>query len=1853
MAIKKIILKRVSLLLATIVFTEALLPSVAFALTSGPTQPEVQGFTQAGTSDMVDLFSGDFKYNIPLMDVGGYPINMSYGAGITSDQEASWVGLGWNLNVGVVNRNMRAVPDDFKGDIITKQMEMMPSHTYGITAFPEGELFGIKLGKLNFNAGLKYNNFSGYSFSMGAEPNLWNTGGEKGSLNIGLGLSAGSESGVGITPSLSYSKRLDESVDKEKNVTGGLNGGLSVGFPYSSRGGLKSMTVGVSMDRFSRSKVEEKDALGNTTVKTVDKTTGKDNGSTTISFAGNSYTPSVSMPLMNVNLSLSTTFGGSAAGAHPEVRFMASYAAQFLYQKEKSTPAYGYMYSEHGNKDKNVMHDVNREKDGVYNENITSLPLTNYSYDIYSVNGQGIGGSYRPFRGDIGTVYDVETNNYNAGIKFPGIELGAGGLLHNGINFSINAINTKSTMWSESNQMADALNFHKADPSDKTYEPVYFKQAGDKSADADPWLFTHFGGFEAVRTKINKSSKAAEKVVYNWGSRTEGVITRNKRNGRQRRNEHITLLNADQAASLSSQKQIQIYQSNNFIAKMDKAGYQHQLAVSRLNRPGHHTSEIISYRPDGTRYVFGIPAYNNMQSEVSMNVFYDPTDSDYNTDKESGLTNKSMDPNNKYLDKTITPPFAHGYLLTEVLSADYVDVTGDGPTDDDLGTYTKINYTKIDKNKWRTPYERKNLSTGLNNDKYDDKANYVYGEKEIWYVHSIETKTHVAEFYLEDRADAIPVANEQNGGKDLSAPRLKLLKQIKLFAKKERFNPDNSMNTNAVPIKCVVFEYDYSLCPNIINNSGQAVMSQLYGINGELGSDVNVNGAKGKLTLKKVFFTYGNSSKGFLNPYEFNYAKHFDNCANGDMNCNGVDNNPNYNMRANDRWGNYIPASKIVSSETVYSYEYPYAEQNRTLADKYAASWSLSTVKLPSGGLIKVHYESDDYAYVQDKRAMQMFALEGLSSSAPTSGTIPSDVGTNVFAGLTERDYIYFKLQTPISAINAEEGANIFANKYLRETPKSGVMPFLYFKFLFDIKDGVYDYVPGYLKGSNITSWGVCKPISGEQTWQYGYIRVSEVELDDPIPYGDASPFAHAAWNFTKLYLPRIAYSQPDIDQKIPTIQILQAIGSTLKQIGQTIYGFNNYMRTANRCNTIKPKKSFIRLFSPEFKKAGGGVRVKKIEMFDRFREMLVGSNYQTSSYGQEYDYTSKDGFGNTISSGVASYEPALGGEENPFKQPFAKKDAKLRIPSGEHVQEGPFGETFFPSPSVGYSKVTVKNLQYANVNKTATGKVVHEFYTAKDFPTIVRQTGIEAMREKGNPVFKILSISSIDEMTVSQGYTIELNDMHGKQKGQKVYQQFDDEQPISGVEYKYATDPSDSRRLLNYAHTIDNKGRINKQKELIGYDYDIIADAREQKTEGGSGGLTGNMESFIAAIVPVAVPVVLPVFSYERTRFRSMIMTKVVNQYGIIIETTAFDDKSNIKTENILWDKETGEVLLTKTINNFEDPIYTFNYPAHWVYDGMGQAYKNTNIASSIASLSTIQSLLTKGDEVLLIGQKYWIAEVYPQVKLIDNQGIEAKFTDFDAGDMLEVIRSGRRNQQAVSIGQITCLTNPFTELDNNYYGLDFREVIAAQATEFSDKGDLFCECELEPGTPYNPFLKGTQGNWRSRKAYTYLTGRTQSVKNGNVNTRKDGVFTSFAPFWVYNGNGWGANYINWTFVSEASLYSPYGYSLEDKDALGRYSSAVYGYNHQLPISVAANAKYRETGFDNFEDYNYYDCVNFDRHFSFKKSLISTTAPDFTGVCNLTNSHSHTGRSSIRIKKSETQPGTIKIRKVIEPCPQ
>lgn len=104
------------LLLFSAIFLSSL--SVTKVNAQGPKAPEANSFEPVSAADMVNLLTGDFSYVLPLLEVpspeGGYSIGLSYHAGIALEQEASWTGLGWNINPGAINRTVNGYADDWK-----------------------------------------------------------------------------------------------------------------------------------------------------------------------------------------------------------------------------------------------------------------------------------------------------------------------------------------------------------------------------------------------------------------------------------------------------------------------------------------------------------------------------------------------------------------------------------------------------------------------------------------------------------------------------------------------------------------------------------------------------------------------------------------------------------------------------------------------------------------------------------------------------------------------------------------------------------------------------------------------------------------------------------------------------------------------------------------------------------------------------------------------------------------------------------------------------------------------------------------------------------------------------------------------------------------------------------------------------------------------------------------------------------------------------------------------------------------------------------------------------------------------------------------------------------------------------------------------------------------------------------------------------------------------------------------------------------------------------------------------------------------------------------------------------------
>lgn len=1685
--------KYISVFLATNILFQISFPTIAFALTGGPSQPEVQSFEPVGTTEMVDLFSGDFNYNIPLLDVEGYPINIAYHSGITMDQEASMVGLGWNINPGVINRTMRGLPDDFNGDMVKKDMFIKDNYTFGTNFGIAAELFGFGMLKANlsYTMGIYYNNYKGVGYENALTPAI--TAGNKFKFNASYAISSNSQTGMTVSPSLGISFSLMKHCDWYDKS--GLGVSASVGTSYNSRSGLKTLTFskGVSYDRQSakkdaKGKLEFKD--GPQVFKTQYNTlTSGSNGGSSVSFANQTYTPQLNMSMTGVNVSVRATFGGAITGIHPHLFIGGYFSSQGIDDDKTSIEkrSYGYLYSQEStgiDDEDDVLHDINREKDAGYSKNCPNLPITNYSYDLYAVSGQGIGGMYRPYRSDVGHVHDDKVRSVGYGGSV-GAEFGVTLGTKWGADLNYNWSSSQSNRWVDDNNLLKSIGWSKknlgrwakndaaivirtlklidwtnANVGASDYEPVYFKNVGEKTAieesfvayqkleralrpafETEP-LFGHpllkklLPNIEAatlIPAGQSEVSPLSDKLSL--GGPVNTIRTR-----RDKRNQNISYLTVKERSMC-------------FNLNM---GVNNDIPRNSDIRKDNHITEITAINDGGSRYIYGIAAYNNTQKEASFTMKDASTEAlerDYRcstglatyppayTNVKKGET--SYDGYDGYYSATTLPGYAYSYLLTTILSPDYVDINNNGADAEDLGHYTKINYKRVvDAYKWRSPSPseqyKASYNEGLKTDLYDGKGTYIYGEKEIWYIESIESRNYIAKFNRTDRLDGLGVLGEAGGINGTTSQKLKSLESISLYAKADLVNP----------IKTVHFTYDYLLCKESPNSIGAN---------------------QGKLTLTALHYTYGSSLKGMMNKYEFTYSA----------------NNPKYDIKAYDRWGNYKPNTGCyATSTTVPNSEYPYVEQNKTKADINAESWSLKSIKLPSGGQIDVDYESDDYAYVQNKKAMQMFKVAGFG----TEGGAPQN---KLYGSSSDHyDVIFIKLDPAKPCASAAD----FAANYLPEqTNAADGTRYLYFNLMVNITgtNSQFEYVRGYAQiADGPNNFGV--NTAGDQAW----IKVKKVAIDDDEDEEDiinVSPFVMAAWQFSKLHTPYLVYPGSDV-KKSPNgdfLGPLRMLVGVFAELADYFKGFNRKLMEQGYAKPVDLDRCWVRLSNPDQKKLGGGLRVKNIAVSDNWNSMttgLGGTAQASSTYEQQYEYTTVTKEGKVISSGVASYEPLIGNDENPWKQPVLFNKENALIPDETFYAEEPFGESFFPSPSIGYSKVTVKSKPQENVTTHATGWVENEFYTTKDFPTITDKTEIQKYIDEPDWITGLFCFKVKNYVATCQGFQIELNDMNGKPKSTMVYRQkMANEEPVllSGIQYFYKTDTDKPWHLNNQVTVIAPDGSV--RKSLVGIDADMIYDTRQEVSESQSAGLKGNLDMiYLPPFILFAVPAILPSYSADKTRFRSAVITRVINRYGILEKTVAFQDKATITTTNIAYDSETGEVLLTQTQNEYNnkdhqnDNIYNLMYPAHWAYDGMGMAYKNSGIefdailnsGGIITSPANFASYLSEGDEVVITNTKTNIARrgrvlydaTLNQLVIIDNVNNPFTYaTSFINNETvkIKVLTSGRKNLQNAPIQSVTSQQLPFNSptAPTQLSVVASKSVVNSTANAFSDIWNQECQ--------------------------------------------------------------------------------------------------------------------------------------------------------------------------------------------------
>ena len=1684
---KKRILKAVAVFLLVNMAIEILAPAAAWALTGGPSQPEVQSFEPVGTTEMVDLFTGDFTYNIPLFELpgpdGGYPFNLAYNAGIGMDQEASWVGLGWNLNPGAINRQMRGLPDDFNGDKVTKKMHIKDNVTFGLGASGNLEAFGADFGSAKkhddgpFSLGIDlfYNNYKGFGYSL--SPSLSFSKGLENDMTAGLGLnfSLNSQEGVSAQPSLSLTKSYTNKT-KQKMASGKSTATISMG--YNSAVGLSSMSLGLS-----NSKTAFK-TKGNR-IKAVSRKIGS---TSNLSLFSPGYSPSVSMPMTGSNVTLEVKPGGEIFGIFGNLSLKGYYSIQKLKNNDQDIGYNAYGYLNYQNQpdegpsllslsyDSKTMVDFNRENDGVIRKETPYLGSPSMTYDIYSVNGQGISAMYRPYRNDIGVFSDPNQRSVIGGGEV-GLDLGGGATVKFGANITGNLAISQSGSWKNKNKVDDIYQF-KSDAENGLYKSAQFKAYGEHTLDQKGVTYSDIsedlaaiGGESPVRIKLNKHEadnylkdhKNRDIAIHQPAEKPTSVNTAIQ----QLTNGQLTGDNTPGILNVAYYDRINVTPEtrNEVQEPLSRGHYATKYAP-------HHIGAFIANNPDGLRYVYGLPAYNLKKEDVQFSTKRgDQLKEEYPSVPVNG-NNLDYKPSgtDKYLSHTTIPAYAHSYLLTGIVGNDYVDVTGDGITEDDLGYWVKFTYAKANDYKWRAPYFGYSHNEAFRTDPLDDKGSYSSGEKETWYLKTAETKTHMAVFSLAERKDARGVKSFPGNKSAFQSQsdfngtgKMYKLTSVSLYNKNEIERVKGTAANDApVPIKTVNFEYDYALCRNTPNNSN-AYLSGNYP-------------ESGKLTLQKVWFSYYGSEKGKLSPYQFDY--HEDN----------PDENPDYNVYQYDRWGNYKPYPADVGSATdwrerrAYNTDNPYVAQEggvdaRAAYDQYAGVWSLKEIKLPSGSKMNIEYEGDDYAYVQDRQAMQMTPIAGI-------GTIGSNTLNN--------DKVYFKLKDPVAVAGLDQDAQKeIVRKYLDpETDK------LYYKINIQMRtvdENQKDFIAGYATIDQTQPMGLEYETSTNGAYYtHGFFHIQKEK--------GYHAFSMAAWQHMRTNQPRLAgiggevnmNEDPEQENKV---QRIKSLGSAFTAVTQALKGFYHFADDKGWGQELDPvsnEKSFIRLVSPDQKKRGGGIRVRQITLSDEWSTMDV--NGESSIYGQVYDYATVDEAGREISSGVAAYEPMVGGDENPLRLPEEFKEKLMLRSDNDFYFEYPLNESLYPGPSVGYSKVTVMSLASAAKWKperikipgewsidpdyfsrqntdgstpkgfyATTGLTVNEFYTAKDFPVVSNSTQMGKTKPPKLWIpIPFLGTITADKMTASQGYVTILNDMHGKQKAVASYAQDINgeivwEQPVSGVNYHYqfkeASYKPGGLKKLKPVKMLDNTvktpvfeaGEITGfEDKILGVDHDFIVDMRQNSNVSNEVDVRINVDVIGFAFFSIPVPSVWPSLTHSSKRIRTAVTNKVIHKAGILKSVVATDGLSTVRTDNELWDPQTGEVLMTTVNNNFDEKVYSYNIPAYTKYDRMGAAFQNLGLQFK-ASLIGVQGTdnyyypqrdlgdlvdhLVKGDEFIVENGKAvvtYIGKVDGVPRFYSEDSFIGVISAPDSPKNMYLYRSGRRNLLNAKVGNITSLDDP-----------------------------------------------------------------------------------------------------------------------------------------------------------------------------------------------------------------------------------
>lgn len=1892
-------------------------------MASNPNQAESSSFSIGSTDGMVDKFTGDFSYSIPLMDVEGYPIVLSYNSNVGMMDEASWVGLGWDLNVGSVTREMRGVPDEFNGDDeIVRTYNQKPYSTVGektggYVAYVGNIYKGFMQPKLQFTvmSGKYTNSYVGIGktldLSLGGSLSFSKNGeGFAVAPSFSFGYSRDSKNGIGTNSSIGLKAGFTQDAGTNSNL-----GGITYGRTFNSRRGITSRSLSLGIE-------------GGASFVDFDIST-----TTQLNYGTPTSIPRVQLPGystsdyfdLDIYFGLKAGFGAALIGFKTD-DYTSDDKISYNNNSEKQVyqPAYGFLHS--GKRanytgDAYPVMDYERINDFGFSAEMNNLPFSVQTYDIFHVNASGLGGSFRPHRSDYGTYYDplTESNlNRNSSIfEDADVENVRAGAIVNPVPFALTLQVGYSTGIQNQDQESGLWNqssfiFQTQSNGNKFDESAYFKMVGELTPnDQQQPLWNALGGDKPNFFDVNAVGKSISNSTDLKVTGTQFIPPTLKKGIRANQIYPRTIEKILEVGSRVWDDELKSYA--NTMDNPQIMSYPRQATYGKPN----HISQLEVVTESGMQYTYGIPAYSITNSDVSFSAtgLASATCSVSQGGTKSTMINYTPDLDNTtsntlgrdgYFDKTTMPAYPTAFLLTQVNGSDYIDRLDDGPTPDDIGSYYKFNYTRLyggtQPYKWRFPMSTLNdeplafLNEGFLGTELDDMANYTYGEKEIWYLHSIQTRNYVVQFELADRTDGHGVQNE-NGVID-SNQKLKKIKTIKLYALSELLsNPivtDPELGqTGAIPLQTVEFDYDYHLCKGVPSNTGALACA-----------NPQPQGS-GKLTLTKIHIYNGKSEENGRRTFDFTYSSK----------------NPDFDYAAMDAWGCYKASNPLLPNA-----QYPYPLKDQATADVNASAWKLTSINNSMNGIMEITYEADHYGYVQNKRAMQHFEVSGMTNLLEfldlqdnstwdgqtslhqnflqddfngqslvnyLSGKLVTGVTPNAFVGqlynststtsyfsqfgmlkekMLPNNVMVFKLKTPLTGLTKQQAAQKVREAYFMQNGMK--LKQIHFKTRVQIKNGVEDIVPVFADISEdytsvfgnklnfseaFEAIGVM-PENGFGEFEYGYVVLNPVNGGPPRAFlsnlgsdnGDLilHPIQRAALDFARSNLVDKVYgSCVDCEGDLTVDK-----GALWKK---NIY--LNMILEANYAPNLIEDKSFVSLFEPDGIKYGGNARVKQIVYRDNWE--TISGEYE-SSYQWNYTYTNPA----NKEMGVASFEPRQMLDQNPFYKWHTNVIMKERFPDETQFVPGPRAISLFPNPVVGYEAVRV-----TFAGSEDKGSSVSKFHTYKEeaYKTIEEVSSIE--RNPIKPKKNILTGNSVEKFGFGQGYYVGTNNFHGKI----------DETAVLDIKGNTI-----SRSKYHY-YGLDEKLPYLNEKGLMedltaNTDYDVHLDSRYVHTISKQYVL-GLMLSLTVLLVPpfIKPPRLSPIFnnSSAEQAFYSSVMVKH-KHVGAIVKSIETEQLGSINVaQNMAYDVNSGQVLLSSLNDEFDDKLYSFNYPAYWFYDEFrsltdmeGKALEIIVAGDGSATVSGLaageRTPITQGDQIKIDNVIYRVAKPDPIPEndvfyLVNLSGVAhlsgVTPTLLSSGTYpATLVHCHRDNRLTESMQSVVTKKAP---LIGNAFTFPNSEIISASAVNYRNKRNLNCMSGSDEdihynnimiNTYYDPYALGNRGDLIVDGSFAWQTERVQNTHQHGI--RFDGTYTDYVPFYAQDANArWYPlnynqhpnhittdEYQKWRKLGEITAVNEYGVPQEARDQLGIPSAVIYGFNNvfkTLPIAQVVNAQLSDIAFDGFEDYHYFENhlapeYEFTPHFNFNVN------PTW-----VTTDKRHSGRYSLQIPSGNiiTQHGT------------